>query len=195
MVVTGHQLNFAPGLSVISKIQAADSVIWMDVMQYERHGFVNRNRLANGSWMTIPVSDADTFKPINEVHIADPSGRAREKVARTLDYALGKGNAFSGEIRKPYRLLAGLNERILALMFDALGVDTAQHTQSRLESGSYGDTSEGLAEMVAEVGGTVWLSGSSGRRYLDETPFTARGIEVRYWQHDGPNPSALELLR
>jgi hypothetical protein len=88
-----------------------------------------------------------------------------------------------------------LNERLLAMLMWHLEIDTAQHSQSRLESGSYGDTSEGLAEMVAEVGGTVWLSGSSGRRYLDEAPFAARGIEVRYWQHDGPNPCALELLR
>jgi hypothetical protein len=194
VVVTGHQLNFLPGLSVISKIQAADALIVMDEMQYERHGFVNRNRLANGSWMTIPVADDDTFKPINRVRIADPTGRAREKVARTIDYALG-ANPFAAEIRKPYRLLAGLNERLLALLMFELGCDTAVHSQSRLESGRYGDTSEGLAEMVAEVGGTVWLSGSSGRRYLDEAPFAARGIEVRYWQHDGPNPCALELLR
>jgi hypothetical protein len=181
----------------MSKIAAADAVIWMDVMQYERHGFVNRNRLANGSWMTIPVAEADTFKPINEVRIADPTGRAREKVARTLEHAtwLAQRDEFAAEIRKPYRLLAGLNERLLAMLMWHLEIDTAQHSQSRLESGSYGDTSEGLAEMVAEVGGTVWLSGSSGRRYLDEAPFAARGIEVRYWQHDGPNPCALELLR
>ena len=66
--------------------------------------------------------------------------------------------------------------------------------QSHLAAGRYDDVSEGLAAMTAEVGGTVWLSGPSGRNYLDEAPFAARGIEVRYFEHVGPNPCALELL-
>jgi hypothetical protein len=48
--------------------------------------------------------------------------------------------------------------------------------------------------MVAEIGGTVWLSGPSGRNYLDERAFVQRGIRVDYFDHDGANPSAIELL-
>ena len=37
MIVTGHQLNFLPGVSIMRKIESADCVIWMDLMQYRRH--------------------------------------------------------------------------------------------------------------------------------------------------------------
>lgn len=196
MIVTGHQVNFLPGASVTSKIAAADACVWMDEMQYERHGWVNRNRLADGTTLTIPVSEHDTFASINRVRIGDPTGRGREKVARTLEHQLGDLAApFAAEIRRPYRLLVGLNAQLLRLLLDALGIHVEEHFQSHLGAGRYEATSNGLADMVAELGGTVWLSGPSGRNYLDEAPFAERGIRVDYWDHDGPNPCSLELLR
>lgn len=196
MIVTDHQVNFLPGISVLRKIMAADCVIWMDNMQYRRHSFVNRNKLADGTPVVIPVAESDTYAPISEVRIADPTGRMREKAARTLELKLGQaGDPFAAEIRKPYRLLVGLNASLLRILTRALHPDVAEHYQSHLGAGRYDDTSDGLAEMVAEVGGTVWLSGPSGRSYLDERPFHDRGIRVDYFDHQGPNPSAVELLR
>jgi hypothetical protein len=196
MIVTGHQLNLLPGISVIEKIKAADAVIWMDQMQYARHGWVNRNRFADGTTFTVPVAEHDTFVPINEVHIADPTRRFREKAARTFEHKLGDAGAvFAAQFRRPYRMLAGLNHALNRELLEGLRIRREEHFQSMLGSGRYDDTSEGLAEMVAEVGGTVWLSGPSGRNYLDERPFYERGLLVRYFDYQGPNPSAVELLR
>lgn len=197
MIVTGHQVNFLPGLSVIEKIRAADACVWMDDMQYERHGFVNRNRFSDGTWMTVPVSEHDTFAPISEVRISDPTFRARKKIARTLEHKLGAAaERYVKHLLRPYQLLVGLNSALLSeLLFD-LEVECEHHLQSHLGTGSYEATSVGLAEMVEEVGGTVWLSGPSGRNYLDESPFEERGIEVRYFEFAGEtNPSAIESLR
>lgn len=211
MIVTGHQVNFLPGRSVMEKIRAADAVILMDAMQYERKGFVNRNRLSDGAWMTVPVDEHDTFAPINRVRIADATYRARKKIAKTLRFALGAaGEPYALELLKPYRLLVGLNYQLLRLLMADLGIDTAPHFQSHLDSGhavpvtDYEPSAGGLlparerlAMMVEEIGGTVWLSGPSGSRYLNEEPFHARGIEVRYfdWPEGAPNPSAIETLR
>lgn len=197
LVVTGHQVNLLPGLSVIEKIASADVCVWMDEMQYERHGFVNRNQLADGTTITVPVAEHDTFAPINRVRIGDPTGRGREKAARTLEHKLGEAaQPFAAEFRRPYRLLVGLNARLLRLLLDTLHIDVEEHYQSHLGAGRYEATSNGLADMVAELGGTVWLSGPSGRNYLDEEPFEERGIEVRYFDwHGGANHSAVELIR
>lgn len=196
MRVTGHQLNTLPGVSVMRKVEAADACIWMDLMQYRRHSWVNRNRFSDGTMFTIPVADSDTFAPINEVRISDPTGRKREKAARTLEHKLGEiAVPFAREIRRPYRLLAGLNAQLLRHLMRGLGIDVEEHYQSHLGSGRYDDTSEGLAEMVAEIGGTVWLSGPAGRQYLDHRPFSERGIRVEFFDYEGPNPSAVELLK
>jgi hypothetical protein len=209
MIVTGHQVNLLPGVSVIEKIRAADAVIWMDTMQYERHGFVNRNRLSDGAWMTIPVNEHDTFAPINRVRIADPTFRARKKIAQKLRCELGAAaEPYALELLRPYPLLVGLNAALLRWLLADLGIDVEQHYQSHIDLGhalpvvSESDSEldparERLAMMVAAIGGTVWLSGPSGSRYLNEEPFHTRGIEVRYfeWPEGTPNPSAIEALR
>jgi hypothetical protein len=199
VIVTGHTPNFLPGASVIRKAMSADAVIWMDLMQYERHGFCNRNRFSDGAWLTVPVNVEDDRKPFNEVRIADPSGFARRKIARTLEHKIGhEATSFARELTRPYEMLVGLNVALLRLMLSVADTYTYppdEHMQSHIAAGRYDDVSHGLAAMTAELGGTVWLSGPSGRNYLDERPFAERGIRVDYFEHVGPNPCALELLR
>ena len=209
VVATGHQVNFLVGRSVVQKIAAADIFIACDEFQFVRHAWVNRNRLADGTWLTVPVNEHDTFAPINRVRLADSPVRWREKLARTLEHRFGDlADPFAAQVRRPWRLLVGLNAALLDLLLDGLGIYPEWVFQSHLESGRHwgpvvGDdpwdltpVSEKLAAMTAEVGANVWLSGPSGRHYLDERPFTARGIEVRYFDFDEPsNPCALELLR
>lgn len=195
MIVTGHQLNLLPGVSVVEKIRAADICVVMDLMQYERHGFVNRNRFEDGQWFTVPVAESDTFRPIRDVTIADPTGRAREKVARTLEHRLGPaGGPYAEILRRPYRTLAALNWTLLARLLSDLNVATELVLQSHLAAGVYEDVSDGIAAMTTEVGGTTWLSGRSGRDYLAVGPFEARGITVQFFDTEGPNPTAAALL-
>lgn len=192
---------------MIERIRRADAVIWLDEAQYVRHSFVNRNRLSDGQWMTIPVDEHDTFAPINQVRIADPTGRAREKIARKLEYELGRETAapFATELRRPYELLAGLNHALIRRLFEALDIRVEHHFQSMLDKGhsvpvwSEDDdpmvpVRERYADMAAQLGATVWLTGPSAQ-FGEEWRYSARGIRIETYEHEGSNPSALELLR
>lgn len=192
---------------MIEKIRSADAVIFMDAMQFRRHAFVNRNRWSDGSWMTVPVNEHDTYAPINKVRIADGTWRARKKIAKSITLRLGEEKAapYVRELMRPFRLLVGLNFRLLCLLLADLEVTTEQFLQSHLDAGhavpiwsededELLPARERLAMMVEEIGGSVWLSGPTGKRYLDEAPFRERGIEVRYTEGMGLNPSAIELL-
>lgn len=206
MRVTAHQLNWLPGCSVIERIRRADAVIWLDEAQYVRHSFVNRNRLSDGKWMTIPVDEHDTFAPINRVRIADPTGRFREKIARRLEHELGAAAApFAEELRRPYELLAGLNHALIRRLFAALDIHVEHHFQSMLDKGhsvpvwSEDDdpmvpVRERYADMAAQLGATVWLTGPSAQ-FGEEWRYSARDIRIETYEHRGANPSALELLR
>jgi hypothetical protein len=180
-----------------------------DEFQYVRHGWVNRNRLEDGTWLIVPVDEHDTFAPINRVRLATNPVRWREKLARTLEHKFGETAAgYAHDIRRPWRLLSGLNVALLRRLLGDLGVDAEWVFQSHLESGRHWGpvvcddpwdltpVSEKLAAMTAEVGANVWLSGPSGRNYLDERPFAERGIEVRYFDfHEPANPCGIELVR
>lgn len=202
MIVTAHQLNFLPGVSVIGKVAAADVVIWEDELEFTR-GYEHRNRLPDGKWLTVPVEYGSVGEPLNRVRIAAQAENGRgwrrpmaDKIRKAWPHpAAGQ---VADEILRPHRQLLSLNLAVMEILLDALRVDTRQRFQSMLEAGHAwpgGEfKSERLAAMVAEVGGSVYLSGPSGRRYLDEQPFQERGVEVRYWEHTGPNPCALELV-
>lgn len=209
IVATGHQPNLLWPVSVIEKARAADLLIVCCGFQMVRHGWVNRQRLADGTPLVVPYDSRDRYAPIRRVRIADDTFRARKKIAKTLELHFGSAVAdpFVAELLRPFERLAALNIALNRVLFDMLGVATPTVRQCDLESGlgsgplvtddreDMPTVSEQLAAMTAEVGADVWLSGPSGRNYLDEKPFRDRGITVDYFDFQGEsNPTALTLL-
>lgn len=205
-VVTAHQPNFLPGMSVVTKILASDFVIWLDGVQYTKGGWTNRNRLPDGEWLTAPVEKHCAFKPINRVRL---SGRPWQPlVADRVRQAWGDGpeiQAVCRELTRPYGLLIGLNAGLLELCLPARETGCRWAWQSQLDSGhavvavsedreELLPISDRLAMMVAELNGDTYLSGPSGRNYLNEEPFHELGIRVEYWEHEGPNPCLLDWV-
>lgn len=206
MIVSAHQPNLLLAESVTSKLAAADAIVWLDEVQYTKGGYTNRQRTPDGQWITVPVEKHVAFKPINRVRIGDTPGWRNRAVGQILTAWPGRAcERVCVELERPYRLLVGLNMAILRVVCDELDLRADWHLQSHLDGGhavvnisedreQLRPISERLALMVDELGGSVYLSGPSGRNYLDETPFHNLGIEVRYWHHDGPNPCSLALM-
>lgn len=206
-VVTAHQPNFLPGMSVVSKLRASDAVVWLDRVQYTKGGFTNRNRLPNGDWITVPVERHQSMTPIGDIEIGSPAKDWRDPLCRKIRQWWGGDTVddVCAEIMRPYGLLLGLNVALLRATIPHIASSCRWAFQSHLDSGrpvmAVSDEakelvpiSDRLAMMVAELGGDVYLSGPSGRNYLDETPFQERGITVDYWEHRDANPCVLDVL-
>lgn len=196
MIVTAHQPNYLPGMSIIDKIRESDAVVFLDTVQYTHGGWSNRNRMPDGSWLTVPVERTTDMAPFNQVRISEHGGW-RGKHCRTLHQHFGDSvDPLLVEIHRPYRLLIGLNLALLRVVLH--DSDCAWHFQSHLDGGNavravsddrleLEPISVRLALMVQELGGNVYMSGPSGRNYLDERPFHERKIEVRYWRYESAN--------
>ena len=210
MIVSAHQPNFLPGISVIRKIAESDAVIWVDEVQYSHYSFTARNKLRNEQPILVPLKAVTRQGPINRVEIAS-IGNWRKKLCRTLELIVGdKALPYIEQIRRPYGLLVGLNAALLwELREDFRNYAFAEwHWQSQLvggrklesivddreTSGVRRQISYQLAAMTEEIGGTIYLSGPSGKNYLDEIPFKERNIEVRYYEHTGDNYCCLSYL-
>ncbi len=205
MIVTAHQANYLPGLSVIEKIKVADAVIWLDEVQFSSGGWSNRNRMPDGSWVTVPVERGTDMAAFNRVRISE-HGNWRQKHIKTLahNYPTLAIGSLCDEIVRPYRLLVGLNLALLRIILS--DSDTAWHFQSHLDGGrvipavleeqeDHWPISIRLATMVAELGGGTYLSGPSGRTYgLKEKAFHDRGIAVEYFDFRGPNDCSVSSL-
>lgn len=206
-IVTAHQPNFLLAASIITKIHASDALILLDEVQFTKGGWTSRNKTPDGKWLTVPVERHCAFKPINRVRIGEPEKDWRGPLIRDLiDTWPGDLTArICQEIMRPYKLLVGLNVAILEIVLGELAPDVHTAFQSHLLGGhtipAVSDDKDALkpiswriAAMVEELGGDVYLSGPSGRRYLSEEPFARRGITVEYWSHSGSNPCALDLI-
>jgi hypothetical protein len=203
VIVTAHQPNWLPGVSVAEKVRASDAVVWLDEVQFTHGGWSNRNRMPDGSWLTVPIDRGTDMAPFNRVRISEHRDW-RRRAAKTLHHHYGAASAdVCAELARPYRLLIGLNLACLRVVLGGLGA--AWHFQSHLDGGhsvmAVSDDleelvpiSERLALMTAEVGGTVYLSGASGRHYLDESPFRELGLTVEYFDWSGPNECSMSLL-
>lgn len=185
---------------MIQKVEFADAIIWLDEVQFSHGGFSNRNRMPDGSWLTIPIDRSTDMAEFNRVRISDHRDWRKDHCKTLRQHYGSVADMICDEIQRPYRLLIGLN---LACLQIILGdSDASWHFQSHLDGGravtaisddrvELAPISARLALMVSELGGDVYLSGPSGRRYLNETPFHDLGIQVDYWQHTGDNPCAV----
>lgn len=187
----------------MEKCRSADAVILLDTVQYSHGGWSNRNKMPDGSWLTVPVCRDTDMARFNEVRISE-HGDWRTRHIRTLHQHYGHAEMIErvcDEISRPYGLLIGLNLAIWRLLLD----ETHFQFQSHLDGGNAVTAvseeppallpiSERLAMMVTEVGGDTYLSGPSGRHYLSEMPFLERGINVEYFEWDGPNPCSLATI-
>lgn len=188
MIVTIHQPNFAPWTGFFDKMAKADVFVLLDTVPFTKGGFQNRVKIKGSDgaqWLTVPVHtkgklgqstsqvETNELRPWRDDHVKTVRtlyGRAPQVdlAATMLDdvYAAGGTN------------LADLCVDLITRLLDHYGIGTTLVRSSELTA--EGSSSSLLAQIVAELGGTTYLSGPSGRSYLDEDEFTRRGISVAY---------------
>ena len=190
MIVTIHQPEHLPWLGFFDKIRQADVFVMLDHVQYRKHYFQNRNKIRahNGAiWLTVPVLTKDHLaQAINGVQIDNHGGsRWKEKCWASMVQNYRKTifwrdhEAFFDDLyKKDWNHLVDLNESIIRYMLNALSIHVKVLKSSEMNvEGNKGDLLLGICR---KVGAEVYLSGISGRDYLDLSMFAQAGIEVRF---------------
>lgn len=193
MIVTIHQPNLYPWLGFFDKMLQADLFISLDNVPFTKRGFQNRVQLKGAGgpqWLTLPVSSKGKYGQITgEVEISDeqPWSKSHLKTLELCYKATPYFPAVYPQIEEIYRNWSGtsmveFNLLGISLIKELLGIETGIVSAQAL--GIQGTSSELLSDLVYAVGGTVYLSGPSGRQYLDETVFEKKGIRVAYHRFD-----------
>jgi hypothetical protein len=200
MIVTIHQPEHLPWLGFFDKADQADLLILLDVVQYRKDYFQNRNRIlgpGGPAWLTVPVVKTGYMdRTIGEMRInnevAVHNGVDWRRVHwQTIRHAYAHHPHFesvAGPLEAIYStewaLLADLNERLIRTFIDALGIRTPIVRASGL--GVAGTGTELLLDICRRTDASAYLSGPTGRDYLDEAPFREAGIGVAYHAFDHP---------
>lgn len=198
-LVAVHQPNFLPRLSTLAKLAAADVWIVLDNVQFAQRDYQQRCRLGKlgdpttQQWLTLPVHrphGRDTL--IHDVQVVDAE-RCRRRVQGLLWQYYGRSphwRYFREPLKDLLRLfaktdhLADVTELSTALLLRLVGWQ-GKIVHSKALATRTG-RSERLADLTVATGGTNYLCGAGGSRYLDTKPFHELGVSVTQFRLPEP---------
>jgi hypothetical protein len=189
MTVVVLQPGYLPWLGFFDQMRRADVFVYYDDVQYDTHGWRNRNRIKTQHgplWLTVPVRHSGLSKPcILEVAIDARTNWAKKQVASIRQayapapFAKAYIPALEDVLMQPWERLVDLDLAVARLMADWLGVQPRVERASAL--GIEGGQTDRLVNICRHFGATKYVSGSAARDYLDVALFENHGIAVE-WQ-------------
>lgn len=193
MKIAIHQPHYLPWLGYLAKWAAADVLVFLDTVQYEKNGWQNRNRVKTKDgprWLTVPVrarlgvSIADV-----DVDAGQPWGRrhwtAIEHAYARAPYFERYAVALRDFYGRPWPRLAPLAVDSATWLGRTAGVVTPTRLASELGV-TVADPTGRLVALCQALGATTYLAGRDGVAYMDLGQFAAAGIEVRAQRYDHP---------
>ena len=191
------QPSYIPWRGYFGQIRKADLFIFYDDVQYDKHGWRNRNQIktAQGKqWLTIPVHSKGVTEgiPIKDVRIdwSRPWGKAHLKA---LTFAYNKTPHFKDYLPLLesfyYRrddCLADFTIETTILLCRELGIASTRFLRSSELSGIHGIKTERLIQILKQVGAKHYISGPSARDYVEKEKFDEAGITLEYMEYNYP---------
>ena len=189
MIVSAHQPNFAPWLGFFDKALHSDVLVLLDTVQFIKRGYQNRARIkaAGGpQWLTVPVISKGRYDQATRDVEIDATAKWRAVHLRTLRTVLARAPHRDELLdvvepvyaRDDLHRLADLNVALVRAVADRLGIATRLVLASELELD--GSSTRLMVGLTRAVGGDVYLSGPTGRQYLEPELFDEAGLELRY---------------
>jgi hypothetical protein len=192
------QPSYIPWRGFFHQIWKADLFVFYDDVQYDKHGWRNRNQIktAQGKqWLTIPVLSAKVVSeriPINQVRInwdrnwsASHFASLRQSYAKApyFDrYAPLMEEFYS---RKPVFLADFTIDTTIALARE-LGIHATRFVRSSELAGISGTKTDRLVSILRHLGATHYISGPSAKDYLEEQKLADAGITLEYMTYGYP---------
>jgi hypothetical protein len=191
------QPSYIPWRGHFDQIYKADVFIFYDDIQYDKHGWRNRNQIktAQGKqWLTLPIhsrgathglqinkTEIDWFKPWNKNHW------------KALTFAYAKAPHFRryAPLLKSFyerhdRLLADFTVELTIAIAREIGITHTRFMRSSELTGIWGEKTDRLLQVLTKTGATHYISGPSAANYLEENKLSAAGITLQYMRYDYP---------
>lgn len=186
------QSNYIPWKGYFDIIHDVDLFIFYDDVQYTKRDWRNRNRIKTdrgAKWLTIPVGK-DTNRLICEVAVDNHEWGLSHWKALKHYYAKAPYFSLYEETLKKIYLemkwtgLSQLNQFIIQLISTEILKLQTVFKNSR-DYSPQGGRNERLIDILTKANADCYLSGPSGKNYLDERLFQKANIEVTYKDYSG----------
>jgi ubiquinone/menaquinone biosynthesis C-methylase UbiE len=196
MIVTIHQPNFLPHLGFFDKILKSDAFIIYDTAQYVKGNYMNRNKINNNGneyYITLSVKK-DSWKHMIKDVILHQNDKNYTKIFKTLDLLYNKSPFYSEiipiikhtfEIYKQTNKLIDGNVYFIENILKLFNWKGKLYYSSKLNITSI-DPSQKLLDMIHKVDASIYLSGISGKKYLDLDLFKKYNVQIIFQNFNHP---------
>lgn len=193
-VVAIHQPNFLPWLGFFHKMTLADLFILLDNVPFTKNSFQNRVKIKSAQgeqWLTVPVLTKGRFGQLTREVPINKTTRWQKAHLAALRTNYRRAPYYEEVLawleplyRETPSHLAAFNQSLIEAMLHQLSLPSKLVVASSLALEGSGP--ELLLHLVQAVSGDVYLSGPSGRDYLDTSIFQRAGIKVQFQQFHHP---------
>lgn len=191
------QPSYIPWRGYFDQIRRADLFIFYDDVQYDKHGWRNRNQIktAQGKqWLTIPVHSKGVTEgiAIKDVRI-DWSKPWAKNHLKALMFAYTKSPYFKDYLpllesfyNRRDECLADFTIETTILLSRELGITTTRFLRSSELPNIDGIKTDRLIQILKQVSAKHYISGPSARDYIEPEKFEEAGITLEYVEYNYP---------
>jgi hypothetical protein len=191
------QPSYIPWRGYFDQVRRADLFIFYDDVQYDKHGWRNRNQIktAQGKqWLTIPVHSKGVTEgiPINQVQM-DWSKPWAKNHLKALIFSYKKSpyfDAYAQWLNSVYErrddFLADFTIRLTTEIACEIGITQTRFMRSSEIPNIAGQKTERLIQILQYVGAKHYISGPTARTYIESERFDAAGITLEYIEYNYP---------
>jgi len=194
MKITIHQPEFCSYIGFYDKIAKVDALVIADSFQVKKNYFDNRNKIRTSQgwqWITIPI-EKDNHKSFRDVKVMNEHNW-KTKMLNSIRQNYSKSLYFDKYyprieeiITQKFEFLFDYNCRLFVQIKEWLNIKPPILTlTSELELQSE-DGSDKCLEICQKLRADTYLSGASGKDYLQVEKFNQAGIQVEFHQFEHP---------
>lgn len=193
MIITIHQPEHMPWPGFFHKMAMADQYVVLDHVQYKKGNYQNRNRLISKLgemyWCSVPLESGRYSDLImhKKISVAPWRRKYLNRIADSYQGCLYYSEYYddvSNIINSGHEYLVDLNLELINWFRGVLKIDTPMLRSKDLDVQGY--RSELNLNICKELKATTYLSGPSGRDYLDYSSFKDAGVDIVF--HDFVSP-------
>lgn len=189
MKVAIHQPNYLPYIGYFQKMAEADIFVLLDTVQLSKPSYTQRVKIRTKDawiWLTIPIEKSNNFKMIHEIRLPGDS-KWKIKHKNSIEKNYSKSPFFDKNFIDFYYTLSldnlsDFNEAGIRYLQEKFNIKTKLVRASDLNLDEELASSDLLIEIVKRTGGSTYLSGPSGKQYLDKETFFENNIHIEFFE-------------
>ena len=185
------QSSYIPWKGYFDLIHDADVFVFYDDVQFTKNDWRNRNRINTSqglTWLTVPVG-SKLSRRVCDVNI--PQNKWQRKHFSTLKMTFAKAPFFEEYfhliedlyINNLWTSLSAMNQYAIQQIASILKINTQFIDSRQLKAA--GNRNERLINIIHELEADTYISGPSAKSYLQESMFSAEGIEIVWKNYNG----------